>query len=103
MLIRVAAQQVGQILGHFIRAGRNQVDFVDHRDDGQVGFERQVQVRQGLGFHALGGIHHQQRAFAGCQRPADLIVKVDMPGGIDQVQLIGLAILARYSSAPPRP
>ncbi len=34
----------------------------------------------------LRGIHQQQRAFAGCQRPAHLIAEIDMPGSIDQVQ-----------------
>ena len=41
---------------HIIGVRRNQVDLIDHRDDLQVGFQRQVQVRQRLSLDALRGI-----------------------------------------------
>ena len=68
------------------------------------GVQRQVQVGQRLGLDALGGVHHQHRAFAGLQRAADLVAEVHVAGGIDQVQLIlWLSLGACSSCARPRP
>ena len=50
-------------------------------------------VGQSLGFDALGGVHDQHCALAGGQAAADLIVEVHVARGIDQVELIGLAVL----------
>ena len=49
-------------------------------------------VRHGLRFHALAGIHHQQGSFASRERARDLIRKVHVPGSIDEVELIFLAV-----------
>ena len=57
--------------------------------------QRLVDVGEGLGFHPLRGVHHQKRAFDGAHRPGDLIGKVDVAGGVDQVQDVGLAVLGR--------
>ena len=82
--------------------GGGQVDLVEHRQDLQVVLHGQVGVGQGLGLHALGGIHHQHRALAGGQGAGDLIVEVHMARGVDEVQGIGLAVL-RPGSAGGRP
>ena len=42
-----------------------QINLVDDGDDGEVHFHRQVDIGDGLGLDALGGIHDQQRPFAG--------------------------------------
>src|SRR5690606_3028484 len=52
-----------------------------------------VAVGNRLGFHALTCVHHQQRALARRQRARNLVGEVDVAGGIDEVQLIGLAVL----------
>lgn len=49
-----------------------QVDLVEHRDDFQVGFQRQVHIGQRLRLHTLAGVHHQQAALAGRQRARHL-------------------------------
>ena len=53
----------------------------------------QIGVGQGLRLHALGGVHHQQRALAGGQRPADLVVEVHMARRVDQVQGVSLPVI----------
>jgi hypothetical protein len=68
-------------------------DLVQDRHDLVVVVDRLVNVRQGLGLDALGGVDHQDRAFACGQRAADLIGEVDVAGGVHQVQDIGLPIL----------
>ena len=64
-VFRLAADQVHDLVGHFLRHGVRQVDLVEHRNDFQVVPDGQVQVGNGLGLNALRGIHDQQRAFAG--------------------------------------
>jgi hypothetical protein len=69
-----------------------QVDLVQDRHDFHAEIQRGVAVGDGLGFHALGGVDHQQRAFAGRQRTRDFIAEVDVAGGVDQVQVVDLAV-----------
>ena len=54
--------------------------------------ERQINIRQGLRFHALAGVHQQDRAFARRQRPTDFIGEVDMARCVNQIQNICLTI-----------
>ena len=49
----------------FLGLRGGQVDFVDHRNDGQVVLRGEEGVGDGLGLDALAGVDHQQRAFAG--------------------------------------
>ena len=48
--------------------GAGQIDLVDDGNDFEAVIDGEIGVGQGLGFDALGGIHDQQRAFAGGQR-----------------------------------
>ena len=55
-------------------------------------FDRQVGVGDGLRLHALGRVDQQDRPLAGRQAARDLVVEVDVPGRVDQVQLVDLAV-----------
>ena len=68
------------------------IDLVDDRDDGQVVGRGQIDVGQGLRLDPLRGVDHQQGALTGRQRSRDLVVKVDVAGRVDEVQLVGLAV-----------
>ena len=59
----------------------------------------QINICQCLGFNSLGGIHYQNSAVTGCQRTAYLIIKVHMPGGINQVKNIFLPVLRLVNGA----
>ena len=72
--------------------GGGQVDLVEHRHHFQPHLDGGVAVGDRLRLDALGRVDHQQRAFAGGQRTADLIGEVDVPGGVDEVELVGLAV-----------
>src|SRR5437016_4423039 len=72
--------------------GAWQVDLVNYRNDIQICFKRQVQVRERLGLDPLRGIDHQQRSFTGSQAARYLVGKVNVTGSIDQVQFILLPI-----------
>jgi hypothetical protein len=52
-LIDRGAQQIVYLFGHFIHPGGLEIDLVDHRNDLEISLERQVQVGQCLGLHAL--------------------------------------------------
>ena len=69
-----------------------QVDLVEDGDDFEVGLEGQEEVGERLGLHALGGVHHQDRAFARGEGAGDLVGEVDVAGGVDQVEVEVAAI-----------
>ena len=73
--------------------GGGQVDLVQDRDDLVVLLDGLIDVRKGLRLDTLTGIDHQDRAFAGGKRPADLVGEIDMARRVHQVDLIGLAIV----------
>jgi len=73
--------------------GAGQVDLVDDRHGLQIMLQRHIDVGQCLGLDALRRVHHQKRALAGRQRPADLVAEVHMAGGVDQIEDVGLPVL----------
>jgi hypothetical protein len=58
-----------------------------------------VDVGECLRLDALAGVDHQQRAFAGRERPGNFVGEVDMARRIDQVEDVGLAVLGRVGQA----
>ena len=75
-----------------IRIGSWEIDLVEDRNDLEIVFKGEIHVGQGLGFHALAGIHHQQSPLTGLQRTAHLVGEIDVARGIDQVEDVALAI-----------
>ena len=86
------ADHVLDLLDGLIRPGAGQVDLIDDRNDLQVIVQCHVDVPEGLGLDALGRVDHQHRAVAGCQGTGNFIIKIDMPGGVDQVEIVFLAV-----------
>ena len=89
----LGAEQVGDLLGDPLRLGAGEVDLVDHRDQLEPVFDRQVGVGDGLRLDPLGGVDDQQGALAGGEAAADLVGEVDVAGRVDQVQVVGLAVV----------
>ncbi len=73
-----------------LRVCRGQVDLVDNGQDLQIVVKGEIGVREGLRFDSLARVHNEDRAFAGGERAADLIVEVHMARGIDEVEGIVL-------------
>ena len=73
--------------------GVRQIDLVDHRNDREALFVREMHVRHRLRFHALRRIDDQQRALARRQTARNFVGKIDVPRRIEQIQPIGLARL----------
>ena len=76
-----------------LRVGGGQVDLVDDGQDLQIVVQREVGVRERLGLHALARVDDQHGSLAGGERAADLVVEVDVPRRVDQIQRIALAVL----------
>ena len=65
-----------------------QVDLVDDGDDGQLIVESQLGVGQGLGLDALRGVNDEQGSLASCEAARDLVRKVNVTRGVNQVELV---------------
>ena len=89
-VVGIAVEQRGEFLRALLGLGRGQIDLVERRHDDQSRVACQVVVRQRLGLQALGGIDQQHSALTGCEGTGDLVREVDMPGGVDQVELVAL-------------
>jgi hypothetical protein len=79
-VVRVAADDLADLLGVLVGLRRREVDLVQHRDDVQVVLEREVEVGQRLRLDALRGVDEQQGALAGGERARHLVGEVDVPG-----------------------
>ncbi len=95
----VQTDHVFDLLLDPIRFGGGQVDLVQNRHDFVAGIQRLIDVGQGLRLDALAGVDDQQRAFNRAHRAGDFVGKVDVAGGVDQVQDVGFAILRRIFDA----
>ena len=86
------SEQLGDLLRDALRLGARQVHLVQAGDQLEPGLDREVGVRDGLRLHALRSVDDQQRPLARRQRPRHLIGEVDMTRGVDQLELVCLAI-----------
>src|SRR5438067_487929 len=77
--------------------GVGQIDLVNHGDDRESLLVGEVNVRDGLRFHALRGIDDEERAFAGRERTGNFIGEIDVPRRVEQVETVLLARLARVT------
>ena len=91
-VVRVEAQHVLDLFQHVVHAGDGQVDLVHDGDDLEVLLDRRVGVGHRLGLHPLEGVDQQERPLAGGQAAGDLVVEVDVPGRVDQVQFVGVPV-----------
>ncbi len=89
---RIEPQVLIDLFTHPLDIGGGQIDLVDYRQQFQVVIQRQVEVGDRLRLDALGGIDDDQRAVARQERAPHLVRKIDMPRGVDQVQLIVLPV-----------
>ena len=89
-VVRVVADQVGDLGGGAVGIGLRQVDLVHDRDDLEVVLDREVGVRERLRLDPLRRVDDEQRALARLQRARDLVREVDVAGRVDQVQLVAL-------------
>ena len=88
----VEADDVLDLMAHPVGVGAREIDLVQHGDDREVVVEGQVDVRDGLGLHALRRIDHQDRPLARGEAARDLVGEVDVTGRVDQVEHVVLTV-----------
>ena len=69
-----------------------QVDLIDDGNEFEVVFKRKVDVCKRLRLHALRRVHHDERALARGERATDFVREIDVPGRIDEVELVFIAV-----------
>ncbi len=87
------AQDFLKLLLALRHVGGRKVDLVKHRDDLEILLLRKVEIRHRLGLDALCRVHHQNRTLTRGKSAGDLVGEVDVAGGIEEVELVGFAIL----------
>ena len=97
----VEADDVLDLVAHPLRLGARQVDLVEHRDDREVVVEGEVDVGQRLRLHALRRVDDQDRALAGRQAARHLVGEVDVPGRVDQVEDVVVAVAGAVARGAP--
>ena len=73
--------------------GAGEIDLVDDGDDLEAVGDGEVGVGEGLGLDALRCVDDEQRAFAGGEGARDFVGEVDVAGGVDEVELVGFAVV----------
>ena len=91
-VLRRDGEDVLDLAAGFFRASAREVDFVDDRDDLEALIHREGGVSDRLGFHALGGVDQQHRAFTGGKRAGDFVGEVDVPRGVDEIEDVLLTV-----------
>ena len=92
---RINADNFLNLLLHPVWVRLRQIHFVEHWKHFQSLLNRGVTVSHRLRLDTLASIDNQQRAFASGQRPGDLVGKIDVPGRIDEVELIDATVTGR--------
>ena len=91
-VVRRQPDDVFDFLDHPLRLGRRQVDLVEHRNHGYALLGRRIAIGDRLRLDALRRVDDQQRALAGRERARHLVGEVDMPGSVDQVEVVDAAV-----------
>ena len=91
-VVRVAADEVGDGLGHQLRLGARQVHLVEDRDDLEVLADGHVEVRDRLRLDALRRVDDEDGALAGVERARHLVGEVDVARRVDQVEHVLLPV-----------
>ena len=71
------------LLADALRLGGREIDLVNDRDDLEIVMQREVGVGECLSLHALGSVHHQQRAFASLQAAGYFVRKIHVARSIN--------------------
>ena len=80
------SNHVLDLIDNSIRLCARKIDLVDDRKDIQIMIQCKIYVRQCLCLDSLCRIHDKNCAVTGCKASGNLIVKIDMSWGIDQVE-----------------
>ena len=92
-LAGVEADDLLDLPPHLVGLRAGQIDLVDDRNDLEVVLDGEIRVGERLRLDALRRVDEQQRALARRERARDLVREIDVPGRVDQVEDVVLAVL----------
>ena len=81
----ITADNLGDFAGVALRLGSWQIDLVEDGDDLQILIDGHVKVCEGLRLNTLGGVDEKHSPFTCFESAGNLVGKVDVPGGVDEV------------------
>ena len=85
-------EQIEDLVEHLMGAGVGAVDLVDDDDRAKLVLEGLFQDEAGLGHGAFGGIDQEEDAVGHAEDAFDFAAEIGVAGGVDQVDLGGLAV-----------
>ncbi len=85
-------EQIEHLVEHLVGAGVGAVDLVEDDDRPQLVLKRFFQHEAGLRHGPFGGIDEQEDAVGHAQDAFDFAAEIGVAGGVDQVDLGGLAV-----------
>ncbi len=89
-MLGVVSDQIGDLARDRVGIGGRQIDLVDDRNDVEVVLDCEVGVRESLSLRPLRGVDDEQGAFACLQGTRYLVGEVNVPGRVDEIELVGL-------------
>ena len=98
-VVRGNRKRVLDLGANALGVGRGQINLVDKRDNLEVRVHCHHGVRDCLRLDSLGRVDHEHRALACSQRAAHLVGEVDVPRGVDEVELVFLAVVGLIAHA----
>ncbi len=87
------AEQLHDLVFHFVGHGAVEVDFIEHGDYLQVVLDGHIYVGYGLRLYSLGCVDYQQGAFAGGNGTRHLVGEVNVSRRVDQVEGIFFTLI----------
>ena len=91
-ILRGDSDDILYLAAHTVYIRARQVYFVYDRNYLEIVFKRKISICQSLRFYSLRRVDDEKRTLASLKRTGNLIVEVDMSGGIDEIEFICLAV-----------
>ncbi len=91
-MLRVDPDDVFDLFLDPFGLGAGEVDLVEDGNDLELIVDREVGVRERLRLDPLAGIHDEQGAFASGEGATDLVAEIDVPGSVDEIEDVLLAV-----------
>ena len=62
------------------------INLLEQPDSGEILLNGKISVRKRLSLYALGCVNYQYRTLTGVERAGNLVVEIDVTGGVDKVE-----------------
>ena len=97
---RIETDDILDLLRHPVRIRRGEIDLVHDGNQLEIRVHCEIGVRKGLCLDPLRRIDDQESTFTGGERTRNLVRKIDVAGGVDQIEDVLLTVgrMKRHAS-----